>query len=105
MRKIRLRLLSLAISMFLLFCIFLYSAFDKLDVPHYDPESSDARYNIYVNHDGFNYVINSNYFTGYCVLAGTCLIGSSIFFTAFTVLAIDNERILFEKHTQNQKLE
>ena len=79
-------LLFLAISTFILgsFCIF--KGFDKkenYDNPEYSWQDST---NAYVGGDAYNYIINSNYFTGYNVLG----IGSYI----VTVLSLIGTEIL-----------
>lgn len=38
--------------------------------------------NVYVNGDAYNYIINANYFTGFSVLGGSCLIGGILLIVA-----------------------
>jgi len=58
----------------------------------YHPSSiSDYSKNEYVGGDAYNYIINANYFTGYCVGAGSCLIVAAILYGTQAVI-VSNER-------------
>ena len=100
MRKIRFKLRFLSLCLFMFSCVFIFVAANKLDIQHYDPEAPQSHHTIYVNHDGYNFIIASNYFTGYCVLGGACLVCSSIFYTALLMLDIKEKHSIHEEHPE-----
>lgn len=88
MRKI---LYLLAILSFLFGSFFIYKGFDK-KMNYREPRYSS---NAYVGGDAYNYIINSNYFTGYNVLGIGCYVISVISLTGAAIL-----QTLDEKHEQ-----
>lgn len=69
-RGIATALIIIAIICFIIGCIAMVEAFDKIENYSYS--------NKYVGGDAYNYIINGTYFTGYAVIGMGCYIVASI---------------------------
>lgn len=67
--------------------VFLGFGFDK-KLNYYHSSTGYFDKNAYVGGDAYNYIINSNYFTGYLTLASACLISSIILFTGSALIKV-----------------
>lgn len=79
MRKL---LYIISCSTFFLGCLFIYKGFDKKN-NYREPKYSS---NAYVGGDAYNYIINSNYFTGYNVLGMGCYMVTVLSFIGAEIL-------------------
>lgn len=70
----------ISICFFIIGAILIYKGFDKKNNYHYSESIIETNTNAYVGGDAYNYIINSNYFTGYIVLGSTMLLIGTIFF-------------------------
>lgn len=90
MNKIKILLSNLTLFMLVLCAFFVYRAFNVKYI--YDNgDYSKTSKNVYVGGDAYNYIINANYFTGYCVGAGSCMIVASILYGT-QVVVVSNEQ-------------
>ena len=58
-------------------------------------ENNEARYaykNVYVGGDAYNYIINANYFTGFCVLGGFFFLSGIVLLSAASISEQLSER-------------
>ncbi len=72
----------LSFSTFFLGSFFIYKSFDK-KMNYREPRYSS---NAYVGGDAYNYIINSNYFTGYNVLGMGCYVITALCLTSSAIL-------------------
>ena len=73
-------LLVVALILVILGSMFMAMGFDKKD-NYFNPTSySSASRNVYVGGDAYNYIINSNYFTGYMTLASAFFVCGTLLF-------------------------
>lgn len=71
----------ISICLYILSVFFLYKGYDKI-VNYNNPEISIDYVNVYVGGDCYNYIINSNYATGFFVLAmGFAIIATMLLIT------------------------
>jgi hypothetical protein len=66
------------------------SGFDKMNNYLNDSRFPSLSINAYVGGDAYNYIINSNYFTGYMIIATGALICSTI--CAITALNLSSQK-------------
>lgn len=89
-------------------CFFACKAYDVKN-NYYSSDFSSLNINAYVGGDAYNYIINGNYFTGYCVSSGSCLISAILFLGIGAILSDkkdetgNNEEIM--KETQEELIE
>ena len=91
----------ISIALIVFGCVFMFMGFDKKDNYH-NPESYlHSSKNAYVGGDAYNYIINSNYFTGYLTLASACFICGTILFTT-GVLTKQQENTSSPRHYSDE---
>lgn len=82
-------------------CVFAFMGFDKKD-NYYNAEIySNLSKNAYVGGDAYNYIINSNYFTGYLTLASACFVCGTILF-AVGIFSEPQESTNSPRHYSNE---
>lgn len=76
---------------------FIYQGFDKLN---YDNSSFEPK-NVYVGGDAYNYIINSNYFTGYGVLGCSAFICATMLVCIGLYLCFKDKDMTLHKGSLN----
>ncbi|EPD85990.1 MULTISPECIES: hypothetical protein [Paenibacillus] len=83
-------------------CLLIYLGFDKKFNYYSSEKFTDLNRNAYVGGDAYNYIINSNYFTGYGVLGCSAFICATMFFcTALYLRSKDQERAVLSEVRSN----
>lgn len=93
----------LAIIFFIVFIVFSYKGYDKMN----NYRNTDYSYeNAYVGGDAYNYIINGTHATGYYVLAGTFLITAVISLAGGLIISDKNNYYIskdnFDKSDDNE---
>lgn len=82
-------LIVIAICLFVSGSIFVTKGFDKKNNYYYSEDKPELNVNVYVGADAYNFIINSNYFTGYLVLGSTLLLMGTIICIAGVYLSVN----------------
>lgn len=96
MVKVLNKLKIISVILLILGIIFIGMGFEKKD--NYSGEDSiKDTHNAYVGGDAYNYIINSNYFTGYVTLGSACILGAIILYTPSIYIRINIEKEIKQK--------
>lgn len=96
----------LAIILIIVAGIFFYQALDKKTNYSSGENYPFKAQNAYVGGDAYNYIINSNYFTGYVILGSSTTLISALLYISSIFIELDLEkRVLLkeEKFVSNQE--
>ena len=92
MKKIGVLFLVLALLAFAGSVLFALEGYDKY-AKYENADKPEAKINVYVNGDAYNYIINGTYFTAFSVCAAGCGVGGILLLGFGTVLiAMDRRR-------------
>jgi len=95
---------SFAAVLFVIGSILIYQGFDK-KLNYYNSDSYPSlNKNVYVGGDAYNYIINSNYFTGYSVLGCSAFICATLLICIGLYLRFKDTNVVINKDS-NQVLQ
>lgn len=90
-----------AVILFVCAAILVGVGFYKMNVYNYNEYSSKLSKNAYVGGDAYNYIINSNYATGYFVLGGFSFMSAIVLLVGRSI--VDRLDMAAKKHGQDGK--
>ena len=84
-------LIIISVALFIRGGMFINVGFDKKNNYYSSEDYSNLNVNAYVGGDAYNYIINSNYFTGYLVLGSTMLLMGTICCVSGIAFSVDKQ--------------